>query len=267
MLRIQAHYRHDYNHAPYFVSHADVQRVAAQVRAQLVPEGSDEALSLDRLSMIESLDVNGVEYALWLDLEHPVHDDEQNPVFGVFEYMPSSAIDAVSVSVSPQSDELSDEVRLSTLAHELGHAIFDGPALVVHHQDRPRHKPLDATPVRAFRMITENLEQLTRADDDVPEWVKFAELRANEFMGSLLVPRDLLWAAILELQPAYGYEIEAPDTEWDSAGEQVSERQRIKFNPFDFNIDAPGLAEALAPRFGVTPIFVYVRMRRYGMID
>lgn len=267
MPRIQAHYRHDHNHAPYFVSHADVARVAAQVRAQLLPDGGGENLSLERLATIDSLDVNGVDYALWLDLEHPVHDDEQNPVFGVFEYMPTSAIDAVSVSVSPQSEELSDEVRLSTLAHELGHAIFDGAALVVHHQSRPRHKLLDAAPVRAFRMVTENQEQLTRADDDVPEWVKFAELRANEFMGSLLVPRDLLWAAIVELQPKYGYEIEASDTECAWAGEQLSQCQRIRFNPFDFNIDAPTLAEVLAPRFGVTPIFVHVRMRRYGMVD
>ena len=266
MPRIQAHYRHDHNHAPYFVSHADVARVAAQVRAQLLPDGGDENLSLERLATIDSLDVNGVDYALWLDLEHPVHDDEQNPVFGVFEYMPSSAIDAVSVSVSPQSEELSDEVRLSTLAHELGHAIFDGAALVVHHQSRPRHKALDATSVRAFRMVTESQDQLTRTDDELPEWVKFAELRANEFMGSLLVPRDLLWAAILELQPKYGYDIEAPD-ESECCEGLMLQRQRIRFNPFDFNIDAPSLAEVLAPRFGVTPIFVYVRMRRYGMVD
>lgn len=104
-------------------------------------------------------------------------------------------------------DGMSEELRLSTLAHEMGHAIFDGPALVSHHQNQPLADLRQEGTVRAFRLVTETQTQLQKADNLLPSHIRFAELRANEFMGSLLVPRELLWDAVMEEAPKHALEI------------------------------------------------------------
>jgi hypothetical protein len=258
MTTIQAYYRHHGNHVPFYIKHSDVEQVAAHIRSQLVP-AQREALTIEDLSSITALEVNSVEYDVWLDMDHELLDDDQNPVYGVFEYEPSSAINAVSVCVAPKSEELIDEVRLSTLAHEMGHAVFDAPAMIVHHQNDPTAHMDEGSRLRAYRLTTENQDHLQQASVMLPDDVRFAEFRANEFMGSLLVPRDLLWNAIEEMAKEYSLELDY--------GQGMPGQQKIIWNYFDFNIDRKTLAEKLAPRFGVTPIFIEVRMKRYGMSD
>ena len=117
---------------------------------------------------------------------------------------------------------------------------------------------------RAYRTTTPDSEHLAKsstagnAAHDLD--VHFAELRANEFMGSLLVPRPLLSAAAEELAPEYNFclhrglslDPEIPGTS-------------LHLSTTDAD-DLEGLERALASRFGVNPRFVQVRLQRYGLI-
>ena len=136
MPALKLHYRHNHRYEPHYTNHGDVERVASEVRKQL-GLSDRRALTIADIAAINELNVNGVAYDVWLDLEHQVHDEQKNPVFGVFEFTPIHSVDAVSVCVSPAGSGMSEELCLSTLAHEMGHAIFDGPALVSHHQNQP----------------------------------------------------------------------------------------------------------------------------------
>lgn len=263
MAALKIHYRHTQRYEPAYPRHADVESVAADVRRQL-GLSRQRALTVKDLEAIQELNVNGVTFDVWVDLEHEVHDEYQNPVFGVFEFTPASSVDAVSVCVSPTGIDMSEQLQLSTLAHEIGHAIFDGPALVAHHQNQPLVDLMEAGTVRAFRLVTESQAQLHKADHTLPAHIKFAELRANEFMGSLLVPRDLLWEAVMEEAPRHALEIRyGEDTLF---AETPDGEKKIVWSEVTYDMDSWSFTRALAPHFGVTPAFIEVRMMRYGMI-
>ena len=89
------------------------------------------ALNVRDLSRIEVLCVNGVSYEIWSDLTRTLFDVQGEKVPGIFEFIPEIEEDAVNVRVSPQDETFTAETVLSTFAHELGHAVFDGPALIV----------------------------------------------------------------------------------------------------------------------------------------
>jgi hypothetical protein len=263
MPALELHYRRNRRYEPHYAKHADIEKVAADVRRQL-GLSDRRALTIADVAAIKELNVNGITYDVWLDLDHEVHDEQQNPVLGVFEFTPSSSINAVQVSVSPASSGLSEEVRLSTLAHEMGHAIFDGPALVAHHQNQPLADLMQTGTVRAFRSVTETQTPTHRVDKHLPEHIKFAELRANEFMGSLLVPRDLLWEAVMEEAPKHALEIRyGEDTLF---AETLDGEKKIVWSDVTYDMDCWSFTRALAPHFGVNPAFMEVRMMRYGMI-
>lgn len=263
MPALKLHYRHDHRFAPHYATHSDIEKVAADVRRQLVFSGRRE-LTIEDIAAIKALNVNGVTYDIWLDLEHQVHDDQHNPVFGVFEFTPTSSVDAVSICVSPAGLGMSEELRLSTLAHEMGHAIFDGPALVAHHQNQPLADLMQTGTVRAFRLVTDTQSQLQKPDKHLPSHIRFAELRANEFMGSLLVPRDLLWDAVMEEAPEHALEIRYGE---DSLfAETPDGDKKIVWSEVTYDMDCWTFTRALAPHFGVSPSFIEVRMMRYGMI-
>ena len=159
---------------------------------------------------------------------------------------------------------MSEELRLSTLAHEMGHAIFDGPALVSHHQNQPLADLRQEGTVRAFRLVTETQTQLQKADNLLPSHIRFAELRANEFMGSLLVPRQLLWDAVMEEAPKHALEIRyGEDTLF---AETPDGEKKIVWSEVTYDMDCWSFTRVLAPHFGVSPAFIEVRMMRYGMI-
>ena len=86
-----------------------------------------------------------------------------------------------------------------------------------------------------------------------------AELRANEFMGSLLVPRRLLSAAAEELAPEYNVRVHrgpSLDPEFSGTSLHLAASDAV---------DMGLLERALAMRFGVNPRFVQVRLQRYGI--
>ena len=102
---------------------------------------------------------------------------------------------------------------------------------------------------------------------DLPDpWARevyFAELRANEFMGSLLVPRSRLSRAVEELAPRCGVTIHRRPTlipEWAGAIERLTAADDIG------SAGLTALLAALAQRFTVHPRFIEVRLQRYGLL-
>jgi len=268
-------YRHCHRLRPAYIKHSEVEVLAALIRQQLVDAKAD-AMPLKVFSDISGLKINGVVFDLFVGTGNVLHDEEGKPVLGVCEYDPGVP-DTAMLSVSPIGENASEELVLSTFGHELGHAVFDAPGWII---DASKGRGLFDDPVemvrKVYRTTTPDGDHLsiTRPANDVRESsgapgnlianeAYFAELRANEFMGSLLVPRRRLNLAVEELAGEHGVAIhrslsldpELPDTTLRLSTDGV-----LGF----FNMDC--LQKALAKRFGVNPRFIQVRMDRYGLL-
>ncbi len=262
-------YRHCDRNRPRFIKHSEVEAIALLARQQLVDAAID-ALSLQVLRSVSGLKINGVAFDLAVDTENTVHDESGNPVLGICEYDPGMP-DTAMVSVSPVGDGVSEELVQSTLAHEIGHAVFDSPGWIVDASRGPRlFDAIDDGARKVYRTTTRDGEHLARAaaaTDGVLPATRgeeyFAELRANEFMGSLLVPRQRLYAVIEELAPENNVKIvRGPSLDPDFAGAGLTLETE---GDFGF-VYLETLKRAVAKRFNVTPRFAEVRMERYGML-
>ena len=172
------------------------------------------------------------------------------------------------VSVSPAGEKLSELPALSTLAHELGHAVFDAPGWIFQGSKGPGlFDALEPSTQRAYRTTTPDSDHLAKSlaagnrrgptSDE-----HFAELRANEFMGSLLVPRQRLNAAVEELASKYGVTIHrSPSLDPDIPGTALRLTADGDIGFFDMKC----LEKALATRFGVNRRFIQVHLDRYGL--
>jgi len=181
---------------PRYLKKPAIESVAREARAQLLPAGTD-ALTLERLAEVSELNINSLPYQLWVSLDHPVTDEAGQPVLGLCEFDPDCGEDAVSVLVSPVGEQLTPELALSTFAHELGHAIFDAPAWLIAAKQGPGlFDDPDTSQRRAYRTATPDADHLGATalpqNTALEKEIRIAEFRANEFMGSLLVPRDRL---------------------------------------------------------------------------
>jgi len=255
-------YRCDDRHQPLYLRHAIVEQLAREVRHQLVGSERD-AIPLSVLREITDLDINGLRFELWVDLEHPVRDEHGHTVFGLCEFDPGAGVDAAILSVSPAGTDMTEELVLSTFAHELGHGVFDAPGWI----SRSRLPPdlFDAPSERvckAYRTTTRDAEHLhrCRADAEREATIRFAELRANEFMGSLLVPREGLLRSTRALAPLFDARLVQASSLF---GEPLPGPARLA-EPDDPGVE--DLQKALAKRFGVHRRFIEVRMERYGLL-
>src|SRR5262249_12720303 len=135
-----------------------------------------------------------------------------------------------------------DYLKRSTIAHEFGHAVFDGPAMVTQAA-----KP-------AFAMVTPDeahLETVQRGRSGV-DWREF---RANEFMGALLVTRALLQRELVRRAVAFGVALR--DIGKGLPGlRKTCDPLRIE-----------GLLIDLGERFGVSTTFIESRLHRYQLIQ
>lgn len=256
---------------PRYIKHSEVEEIAVLARLQLVDEVTD-AIPLSILRDITSLKINGIQFDLWVDTEHPINDEQGNPVLGVCEFDPEASPDATLLSVSPVGETASEELVLSTFAHELGHAIFDAPGWIVAATKGPGlFDDFTELARKAYRSTTRDAEHLGRRppepgvarNSELECNVHFAELRANEFMGSLLVPRQRLNLAIEELAPKHGVTIHRSpslDPELPSPSQRLTAEGNFGF----FNMEC--LQKALAKRFGVHRRFIQVRMERYNLL-
>jgi len=263
MTALDLSYRHTPDARPCFIKSSDIEQVALQVRRQLGAE-SRTRLALSELARIDQMCVNDVEYEIWADIEHPVHDDDGTEVLGVFEFMPESSLDAVAISVTPASPTLRSEIVLSSLAHEMGHGIFDGPTLIAGARNRSLFDDPASGGVRAFRIVTDTPAHLQDGIGHLPDRLRLAEWRANEFMGLLLVPRDLLIECVTEEANRRSVEIKYQPS---CCGPSVRDFAEIIFSKFEAKVSLPDITRAVAPRFGVTPKFIEVRMKKYGLIQ
>ena len=261
MTRVGLEFRHCERHRPFYLRHAQVEVLAGEVRNQLV-EPDELALPFKALAGVTQLKVNGIEMAVDIDTDHPVHDEAGNPVLGVCEYDPSLP-DTALVSVSPVSELMQPSLALSTLAHELGHACFDLPGWIYDAHQGPDLFADAEKPHRIYRTITQDAEHLSQNSPRDRE-ERFAELRANEFMGSLLVPRLHLRVVAMALAPDHGIQI--------STGASLhpdfphSELSFIPPHPDGFDsLAMEGFHQHLADIFGVSARFIAVRMERYGL--
>ena len=248
---------------PLYIKHIEVERIAANARQQLVADSID-AVSFDALRQISGLKINGIDFALEVSTDYAVHDEQGNHVFGVCEFDPAMP-DAAMVSISPVGESLSELLALSTLAHELGHAVFDAPGWVVQGSKGPGlFDDIEPTMQRAYRTTTPDSEHLSKSLSAKPTTEEhFAELRANEFMGSLLVPRQRLNTVVEELAPEHDIKIvRSPSIDPGLPGTSLTLLAEGDFGFFYLEM----LQRAVAKRFGVTPRFVQVRMERYGML-
>ena len=255
---------------PRYIKHSEVEGIAVLARQQLVDANAD-AISLSVLRDISSLKINGIQFALWVDTEHAVNDEQGNPVLGVCEFDPDASTDAAILSVSPVSETASEELVLSTFAHELGHAIFDAPSWIAAAAQGPGlfDDPSELAR-KAYRTTTRDAEHLAKQPEasaarnsEIERNVHFAELRANEFMGSLLVPRQHLYRAIEALAPKHGVTIHrSPSLDPELPGTTMRLTADGDIGFFDMEC----MQKDLAKRFGVHRRFVQVRMERYGLL-
>lgn len=267
MPALSLRYDHCALRKPHYLKKSAIETVASEARAQLLPPGED-ALTLAQLAAISDLTINGLPYQLWVSLDHPISDEDGQPVLGLCEFDPDCGEDAVSVLVSPVGEQLTSELALSTFAHELGHAIFDAPAWLIASNNEPDlFGGLDVGQCRAYRTATPDAEHLGSTalpqNTTLEKEIRIAEFRANEFMGSLLVPRDRLVELAVARAPDFDVGIERDD---GLSAELLAATPRlVEQGTFGF-LDMENLQRALAATFGVNPKFIRVRMERYGLL-
>ncbi len=212
--------------------------VAAQLRAVVTRQQSPWALDPDALVRTAShLDVNGRAITATWDLLTAVRDDAGRDVLGICETDPQLPGMAL-VSVNGAMVKGRPDLALSTIAHEIGHIVFDVPGTV----DQP---------ARRYRAITVGPDCLSGAQAR-------SERRANEFMGALLVPPHALHLRLIQCARAEGVRmVHAPHRG----------RPGLRVLAADTHPEVlAGLTAVLAGDFGVSDRFIAVRLCRYRLI-
>lgn len=239
-MSLSLSYPHDpTSKAPHPLAADTVWSVASQLR-QAVPR-RDGPWALDPKDLAATatrLEINRSGVEVHWDFAHAVHDEDRRPVLGICETDPSApGIALVSINATMLADR--PELLLSTLAHELGHVVFDVPAAT--RQSARRYRSVTSGP-HSFDGATVREER-----------------RANEFMGALLAPPVSLHLRLVK--------------------HARSEKLRMVNAPHRGRVgcrvlahDTPpealaGVVAALAGDFGVSDRFIAVRLQRYRLIE
>lgn len=214
--------------------------IADGLRRQFLPRRPIPCVDMDRLvRATRKLCVNGIEIVVHWDLDRKVRDAEGRDALGVTEADPALP-GALLISLNANLIAERDYLRRSTLAHELGHALFDGPAML-----RQANRP-------AFAIVTTDEAHFTQPSRSRrKDWREF---RANEFMGGFLAPRGLLHRELVRRAIALGLPLR-------DAGE---DQPVLRAAADPHRIEA--LLLDLAERFGVSAAFIEYRLHRYGLV-
>ena len=193
--------------------------------------------------------INGIALRFVWDFDNTVQDEQKRQVFGLCEHSPD---EPGQIMISINAPALADrpELERSTLAHELGHALFDMPA-AVHERRRLQLSLRDDNVQRLYRRGDGS--RSGAGDMDWDEW------RANEFMGAFLAPPIAFHQALVRL----ANELNLPMTHQPSLGKfglPVLNGRRLDLDALE------EVLNLLAEAFGVTPDFVRVRLRKYKLI-
>lgn len=215
--------------------------LAQAVRDQVFPHRRVLCVDVNRIiAAAKRLVVNGIAVATHWDLEREVVDSRGREALGVIE-ADRAVPGAVVVSLNGPMIAGRDYLMRSTVAHELGHALFDGPSMLRQANQQ------------ALALVTLNESHFAnvRPRGTHPDW---REYRANEFMGGFLVPYSLLHGEMVRRAIAIGL----PLVDAGLAHPVVSasaDPERIE-----------GLLLDLAERFGVSAEFIDCRLRRYALV-
>lgn len=195
--------------------------------------------------------VNGIAFEAHWELDRPVIDDAGHPVAGAVEYDESFPVAAL-ISINGDLLRGRDDLACSTVAHELGHAIFDTPSWI--QQAARRDDTTVAVPLLHFQ--PEPCEDIY--SDRLPaSAIDWCEWRANEFMGAFLAPRNLLHRHLHKRAAALG----VPLVEAASAERlPVVNERRASSEALE------ALLIELAEIFGVSIEFIWVRLRKYQLL-
>jgi hypothetical protein len=225
--------------APRSLTARAIWSVAAGLRRAITVRPSPWALALPELvRAARGLEVNHRPVRAEWDLAHPVHDEGGRPVLGICETDP--AVPGVAlVSVNAALLARRPDLALSTVAHEVGHLVFDVPSAL-------------GEPCRRYRSVTADPEALDRAS-------LLSERRANEFMGALLVPPAALHLRLVTHARADRLRMVHAPNHGRPGCRVLARGQRA---------DAlAGLVAVLAGDFGVSDRFIVVRLQRYALVE
>lgn len=225
--------------APRSLSTEAIRLVAARVRGQVEREPGSLALTVPALlAACQDVAVNGKWVSVAWDLAHALHDTAGMPVLGICDTDPAEP-DCAYVSVSATLTANRPDLQLSTAAHELGHVLFEVPAAL-------------ATGMRRYRAVAANAATLDRVG-------RGAEARANEFMGTLLVPPIAVHTRLLAMARSEGLRMVRGEHQGRPGGPIVAGD-----NAAD---TVGGVIAVLADEFGVSERFMAVRLARYGLVQ
>jgi hypothetical protein len=238
-MPIQVSYPHDHETGlPKPLSLRTVRAVAAQLRGQLPGIGADR-LALDAADLagaVGRIEANGRAVSVVWSLTSELYDEVGIPALGACHAEPDEP-GVVHVLINRLMTADRPDLAASTAAHELGHVVFDVPAII-------------GRPGRCYRSATTAAE-LDRA-------TLALERRANEFMGALLVPPMRLHTRLLIHARSEGLALTRA-LNWGRPASPVLSRG----NPPDA---VAGVVAALAGDFGVSDRFIAVRLDTYGLI-
>jgi hypothetical protein len=220
---------------PAYVSAEDIRFVAESARAQLFPHLRTPKIEVGALmARCRKLRVNRVPLAIEWACVSALTDDAGEPAFGETSFDPASP-STLSLALDPEAGGDREDVLRSTAAHELGHAIFDGPSWIKASSNGERRHRSTA--------------------HQVADW---SEWRANEFMGAFLAPRALLHREMVKHAAQCG----APLV----AGPSARDLPVLK-GVLGLPMVRQELSSALSERFGLSASFIDTRLRKYGLIQ
>jgi hypothetical protein len=241
MSRITACFRHSaLTYEPCQLSSREIWTVAHQVRSQLLDNGLDRQLDLSTIEdRADRFEVNGIRYgALW-DFAHDVRNAQDREVMGVTEYHDATPLHVLVSINGPRLRSLETLLR-STVAHELGHVVFDAPAWL-------------AVRGEAFVQAASPFSSGPSAQWDP------REVRANEFMGALLVPAPLIRVDWLRLVKRNRLPLSPKPSQVITGAPAIDGAA----------IDAEAAVEvlfSLGELYGVSSDFIRVRLARYDLL-
>lgn len=241
MSQIVAGFRHSaLTYEPYQLSNREVWTVAHNVRSQLQGEALQRRLDLSSVEeKAARFEVNGIRYGVLWDLDHEVRNAEDREVMGVTEYHDATPLH-VLVSINGPRLQESETLLRSTVAHELGHVVFDAPGWL-------------AVRGEAFVQLASEITPGPTAKWDPKE------LRANEFMGALLVPAHLIRVDWMRLVKRNRFPLSQKPSQVIAGAPAVDGTALDPEAGFE-------LMFALSELYGVSADFIRVRLARYDLL-
>ena len=241
MSQIIAGFRHSaLTHEPEQLTSREIWAVAHQVRNQLLDNTLDRQIDLSQIEeKAARFEVNGIRYGVLWDFEHDVRNARDDEVMGVTEYHDTTPMH-VLVSINGPRLRSLDTLLRSTVAHELGHVVFDAPGWLAVRGD-------------AFVQVASAFNPGPLAQRDPKE------VRANEFMGALLVPAPLIRVDWLRLVKRNRLPL-SPKPSQVIIGAPAVDGTAINAEA------AMEILYALGELYGVSSDFIRVRLARYDLL-